>query len=103
MMACKVFRTANTFCYWTVAVNFGGVRDAVHVGLKNKAISLHPRFLGETNLSGDPAVRAVKSSRAGDVDQRFRFLNKKLSFVKSFQQEGLAFSRLAPRAIEVMG
>ncbi|UYN97020.1 MAG: acetyl-CoA carboxylase biotin carboxylase subunit [Enhydrobacter sp.] len=102
-IAWRVMRTAKAMGYRTVAVYSDADRHAPHVTFADEAVHIGPSPVGESYLSIDRILDAVRASGADAVHPGYGFLSENERFAAACEKTGLVFIGPPASAIEAMG
>ncbi len=102
-IAWRVMRTAKAMGYRTVAVYSDADREAPHVAIADQAVHIGPSPVGESYLSIDRILDAVRASGADAVHPGYGFLSENERFAGACEKMGIVFIGPPAAAIEAMG
>jgi propionyl-CoA carboxylase alpha chain len=102
-IACRIIRTARRLGIETVAVYSDADKDALHVGMADKAVHIGPPPAAESYLVIDRIVAACRESGAEAVHPGYGFLSEREAFPLALAAAGIVFIGPNPAAIAAMG
>jgi geranyl-CoA carboxylase alpha subunit len=102
-IAWRVMRTAKAMGYRTVAVYSDADKDAPHVAVADQAVHIGSSPVGDSYLSIDRILDAVRLSGADAVHPGYGFLSENERFAGACEKMGLVFIGPPASAIEAMG
>ncbi|MEO0368991.1 MAG: acetyl-CoA carboxylase biotin carboxylase subunit, partial [Pseudomonadota bacterium] len=102
-IAVRVFRTARSMGYQTVAVFSDADRNAFHTSQADEAIFIGPSNPAESYLCIDKIIAAAKSTDSGAIHPGYGFLSENAEFARRCDEEGIIFIGPSAAAIELMG
>lgn len=102
-IACRVMRACREEGVQTVAVYSDADEDALHVATADRAVRLGPAPAGESYLSIERVLDAVRASGADAVHPGYGFLSENASFARACEQAGINFIGPSARSIEALG
>ena len=102
-IAWRVMRTAKAMGYRTVAVYSDADKEAPHVAFADEAVRIGPPPVGESYLSIDRILDAVRKSGADAVHPGYGFLSENEGFAAACEKAGIVFIGPNPGAIAAMG
>ena len=102
-IAIRIFRTARSMGYRTVAVYSGADADALHVDWADQAVCLGPAAAEESYLAIKKILLAAERTGADAVHPGYGFLAENADFARACQDAGLIFIGPPAAAIELMG
>ena len=102
-IACRVMRTAQSLGIRAIAVYSSADRDAPHVKMADDAFELGPAPVGESYLSIDRVMAAIKATNSDAVHPGYGFLSENAAFAKSCAENDIIFIGPDVNAIDIMG
>src|SRR5438067_12317830 len=102
-IACRVIKTARRMGIETVAVYSEADKDALHVGMADRAVAIGLPPAAESYLVIDKIVDACKRTKVQAVHPGYGFLSEREAFPKALAAAGVTFIGPNPAAIAAMG
>ena len=102
-IACRVIKTARKMGISTVAVYSDADKNALHVGMADKAVHIGPPAVKQSYLVMDKIIQAAKDTGADAIHPGYGFLSENPEFAKRLKKEKIAFIGPNPHAIVSMG
>ncbi len=102
-IACRVMKTAHGLGYKTVAVYSDADQYACHTKMATQAIHIGGSPVGESYLSLEKIMAAIKTSGADAVHPGYGFLSENAEFAQACEREGICFIGPSAFAINLMG
>ena len=102
-IAVRVIRTCRELGIPTVAVYSDADRDALHVGMADRAQRLGPASPAESYLNIPALLDAARASGATMIHPGYGFLSENPDFARACADAGLTFIGPPPEAMERMG
>lgn len=102
-IAVRIIRACRDLGVKTVAVYSDADRRSLHVTMADEAYHIGPSAPGESYLSVEKIIDAVKRSGAEAVHPGYGFLSEKEAFANACEKEGIVFIGPSSEAIRLMG
>ena len=102
-IACRVMRACREEGLETVAVYSDADAAALHVATADRAVRLGPAPAGESYLSIERVLDAVRESGADAVHPGYGFLSENAGFAQACADAGVTFIGPSPAAIAALG
>ncbi len=102
-IAIRIMRTARRLGLQTVAVYSDADRDALHVGMADKAVRIGPAPARDSYLRADRLIEAARETGAEAIHPGYGFLSERPDLPRACAKSGIAWVGPNLRAIEAMG
>jgi 3-methylcrotonyl-CoA carboxylase alpha subunit len=102
-IACRVIRTARAMGVSTVAVYSEADRDAMHVAMADRAVSIGPARARDSYLNIERMIAACKQSGAEAVHPGYGFLSENAEFAEACAVNGIVFVGPTAAMMTAMG
>jgi propionyl-CoA carboxylase alpha chain len=102
-IACRIIKAARKMGIKTVAVYSDADHSAQHVRMANEAVHIGASAAGQSYLSIEKILGAVKQTGADAVHPGYGFLSENARFAETLQEAGIAFIGPSVAAIRAMG
>jgi acetyl/propionyl-CoA carboxylase alpha subunit len=102
-IACRAIRSCRMLGLETVAVYSEADRDALHVGLADRALPIGPAAARESYLNMDAVLAAARAAEADAIHPGYGFLAENPRFAERVIALGLIWIGPRPKTIEDMG
>lgn len=102
-IACRVFRTAKSMGFGTVAVYSDADQGALHVSMADEAVHVGGSASSDSYLNQHAVIAAAKATGATHIHPGYGFLSENGEFAALCEQEGINFIGPPSAAIHAMG